>query len=550
MYGSDVIVKLLEQLGIEYVAYNPGATIRGLQESITNSGSHIKLITCCHEQIAVSIAHGYAKATGKLMAVLLHSNVGLLNASMSIFNAWCDRVPILILNGCGPMDSNERRPWIDWIHTSNSQGHIVGEFTKWYDQPSSLHALKESLCRAYCYAMSLPRAPVILCIDTSLQETNFQLEDKGFFDIKDGNLIIQAPAVAPKFLEEIKRELIYAKQPVVVIGRARLNSVSRSFLKDILIRFYATAIDEGEGYNISNNPFLYKGGDKSEIYSKADLILGLEADSIGEIAEQNNKAVIYNIGTHSMLISKWSADYRRFSDKVKYILGDPHVFLKEFVKLKKDCYEEQERDRRSNTNIYSNENFSSCNEQFDILCKIGTVLSKEEFLLTNPGSYDDKKIIDNCWEFTDKSYHIGSSGGAGLGYGLAASIGATLGVGDKKICVDIQSDGDFLFLPSGLWTLVHYKVPLLIILLNNGGYGNTRNHFVSISKSRGRSYLQNGSDLENPEVNYTGLAKAFGFEYTEKICGTENLEETLKNAICIVKSEKKPFFLEIKRCKE
>ena len=110
------------------------------------------MILCLHEEVAVSIAHGYAKVTGKAMAAAVHSNVGLFHATMAIFNAWCDRMPVVILGATGPVDAAKRRPWIDWIHTARDQGALVRDYTKWDDQPASPAASREAI-----YARQLDR---------------------------------------------------------------------------------------------------------------------------------------------------------------------------------------------------------------------------------------------------------------------------------------------------------------------------------------------------------------------------------------------------------
>ncbi len=170
--GSDVIVDLLHASGIEYAACNPGATFRGLHDSIVNYGdNHMpELIECCHEEISVAIAHGYAKATGKIMAALIHNIVGLQHASMAIFNAWCDRAPVLTLGATGPMDTDLRRPWIDWIHTALVQGNLVRDYVKWDDQPHTVANIPESFLRALRIAQTDPEGPVYVCYDAGLQE--------------------------------------------------------------------------------------------------------------------------------------------------------------------------------------------------------------------------------------------------------------------------------------------------------------------------------------------------------------------------------------------
>jgi len=177
-YGSDLIVDLLKVLGIEYVALNPGSSFRGIHDSLVNynGNRNPEIILCCHEEIAVSVAHGYAKAAGKPMAAIVHNVVGLQHASMAIYNAWCDRTPILVMGGTGPMDSSKRRPWIDWIHTALVQGNLVRDFVKWDDQPGGLGAIPNTMLRGYRIAMTEPKGPVYLCFDVEHQEAPLENE--------------------------------------------------------------------------------------------------------------------------------------------------------------------------------------------------------------------------------------------------------------------------------------------------------------------------------------------------------------------------------------
>src|ERR1700704_38493 len=171
-FGSDVIADTLRALGIPYVALNPGASYRGLHDSLVNylGNSAPQMLLCLHEESAVAIAHGYAKVTGKAMAAALHSNVGLMHATMAIFNAWCDRMPVLLLGATGPVDAAKRRPWIDWIHTARDQGALIRSYTKWDDQPASPAAAREALMRAWFLANSAPKAPVYINLDAGMQE--------------------------------------------------------------------------------------------------------------------------------------------------------------------------------------------------------------------------------------------------------------------------------------------------------------------------------------------------------------------------------------------
>src|SRR2546425_946888 len=173
IWGSDAIAAVLRTLDIPFLALNPGASYRGLHDSIVNylGNTRPQMLLCLHEESAVAIAQGYAKTSGRMMGVALHSNVGLMHATMAIFNAWCDRVPMLILGATGPWDAARRRPWIDWIHTSSDQGALVRDYTKWDNQPASVPAAYEALLRAAQIANTAPRGPTYVNLDAALQAT-------------------------------------------------------------------------------------------------------------------------------------------------------------------------------------------------------------------------------------------------------------------------------------------------------------------------------------------------------------------------------------------
>ena len=145
-WQSDVIVDLIKRYDFPYITLNPGASFRGLHDSLVNYGDNQPpMMLCNHEEIAVQIAHGYAKASGKPMAVILHNLVGLLHACMAIYYAYLDRVPIFIMGATGPMDEAKRRPHIDWTHTALVQGNAVRDYVKWDYQPTSIDGVPETL---------------------------------------------------------------------------------------------------------------------------------------------------------------------------------------------------------------------------------------------------------------------------------------------------------------------------------------------------------------------------------------------------------------------
>src|SRR6202040_398062 len=222
-WGSDVVAETLRALELPYIALNPGASYRGLHDSIVNylGNETPQMLLCLHEEIAVALAHGYAKVTGKAMAAAVHSNVGLFHATMAVFNAWCDRMPVIVLGATGPVDAAKRRPWIDWIHTAADQGAIVRNYTKWDDQPASPAAAREGLIRATWMANTAPMGPVYINLDAEMQEAKLAeplapIEAARFMPLAD-------PTASAELIEDAATILKGAQRPVILMGR-----VSRS----------------------------------------------------------------------------------------------------------------------------------------------------------------------------------------------------------------------------------------------------------------------------------------------------------------------------------
>src|SRR5438067_9615404 len=220
-WGSDGIAAMLRALDIPYLALNPGASYRGLHDSIVNylGNERPQMLLCLHEESAIAIAHGYARTSGKMMGAVVHSNVGLMHATMAIFNAWCDRVPMLILGATGPWDAAKRRPWIDWIHTASDQGALVRGYTKWDNQPASVPAAYDALLRAAQMSTTAPCGPTYVNLDAALQESKLgalpPLPDPSRFGAP------QSPRPAPELIARAASVLSGATAPVMLVGRGK-----------------------------------------------------------------------------------------------------------------------------------------------------------------------------------------------------------------------------------------------------------------------------------------------------------------------------------------
>ncbi|MBV9135356.1 MAG: thiamine pyrophosphate-binding protein, partial [Chloroflexi bacterium] len=276
-YGSDLVVDVLRALGIEYAALNPGASFRGLHDSLVNYGGDVspRTVLCCHEEISVALAHGYAKATGRPMLAALHDVVGLQHACMAIFNAWCDRVPVLLLGGTGPMDSSRRRPWIEWIHTALVQGNHVRDFVKFDDQPSGAAAVVESLLRAYRLMSAEPCGPVYVCLDAAIQEDPLP---KGLGVPADlDRWIAQSPVQAdPAGLKTAAEWLSDSERPVILadtVGRTREGAEA---LRQLAERLNAPVVDLGSRFNFPSDHPLEASERREELLREADVIFAVD----------------------------------------------------------------------------------------------------------------------------------------------------------------------------------------------------------------------------------------------------------------------------------
>jgi len=222
-FGSDVVAETLRDLDIPYIALNPGASYRGLHDSLVNylGNAAPQMLLCLHEEAAIAIAHGYAKVTGRAMAAAVHSNVGLMHGTMAIFNAWCDRMPIIILGATGPVDAVKRRPWIDWIHTARDQGALVRHYTKWDDQPASPGAAREGILRGWWLANAAPQGPVYINLDAEMQEAKLA-EPLAPIDIhRFVPAVVAGPA--PELVRKAADMLASAKHPLILAGRVSRN---------------------------------------------------------------------------------------------------------------------------------------------------------------------------------------------------------------------------------------------------------------------------------------------------------------------------------------
>jgi thiamine pyrophosphate-dependent acetolactate synthase large subunit-like protein len=538
-FGSDVIADALRSLDIPYIALTPGASYRGLHDSIVNylGNSKPQMLLCLHEEAAVAIAHGYAKVTGKAMATAVHSNVGLMHATMAMFNAWCDRMPVVVLGATGPVDAAKRRPWIDWIHTARDQGALIREYTKWDDQPSSPGAAREALMRGTWIANTVPQGPVYINFDAELQEAKVA---EPLPPIDPARYMPPISTAAPAdLLRRAAGILKNAKQVLILAGRASRDPIAWNARVALAEAFNARVVTDLKiGASFPTDHPLYAGApravgpDSVEGLKNVDVVLSLDwVDLAGALryAGPAPSAKIIQVSLDYRIHNGWSMDHQALPPVDILISADPDLVVPELVKeIGKSSRPHAVPSPRK---IADAEPSGFTNEH--IARSLRQVLGERPVTYTHlPLSWDDSWIA-----FRHPLDYIGSDGGGGVGGGPGISVGAALALkGSGRLPIAICGDGDFLMGVTAVWTAVHYKIPLLFVLANNRSFYNDELHQERMARARNRP-IENkwiGQRMSDPDVDLAAMGRAQGATGFGPIANTGDLAEALKAAIAAV----------------
>jgi len=539
-WGSDVAAQVLRRLDIPYIALNPGASYRGLHDSLVNHlGNHApEMIMCLHEEQAVAIAQGYAKATGKPMAVALHSNVGLMHGSMAIYNAWCDRQPMLILGATGPVDAALRRPWIDWIHTSQDQGALIRNFVKWDDQPGSVAALPESLLRAWQQTATTPHGPVYVCLDAAIQEQPLTEE----IAIPDPARFRPAPASRPAAaaLREAAGLLSRAERPVILFGRGsraqeawdrrvalaeRLGAAMLSDLKAGAMVPTDHPLHVGEPFNQ-----LSKAGKAA--LAAADVVLSLGWIDLGGVLRQaygrgTVPAKVIHTGDDLYLHNGWGKEHMELPAIDVHLLGDPDAAAAELLGLL------PEKGKHAAASAAKPSEKVDTNEQLNLR---SVALALRAAVADQPVTFAAlaRAWPIELWPHRHPLDFLGKDGGGGVGSGPGITIGAALALKDSgRLTVGVLGDGDCLMSMNALWTAARYRIPVLFLVANNRSYYNDELHQEGVARHRGRSPANRwiGQSIDHPAPDIAKLAQAQGLTGIGPLKRGEDLQEAMRRAV-------------------
>jgi acetolactate synthase I/II/III large subunit len=562
--GSDFMVDVIKSLGFEYVCANPGSSFRSLHESLINYGGNKapEFITCCHEESSVAMAHGYFKIEGKPLLVLAHGTVGLQHASMAIYNAWCDRVPLMIILG-NTLDLTVRRPGAEWAHSVQDAAAMVRDYIKWDDNPTSLQHFAESAVRAYKTAMTVPREPVLLVADLGLQEAGIK-DEKSLHIPK--TILPTYPAGDSSAVNDTARMLVNAEFPVLVADRAARTPNGMKLLVELAELLQAAVIDPGIRMNFPSRHPLNQTERRKAVLSAADVVLGLECEDLwGTVNEYKDVLIrhsepilkrgakVISIGAGDLFIHSNYQDFQRLPEVDLAIAADAEETMPALIEA---CRKLVTGDRRI---VFETRGKKLGEARLALLAKareeaayawdaspvstarmgaeIWNAIKDEDWSLLSATDHFSR-WPQRLWDFTKHHQFIGGQGGAGIGYGAPAAAGAALA--NRKygrLSVTIQDDGDLMYAPGILWTTAHHKIPLLSVMHNNRGYHQELMHVQRVANQhqRGIANITAGLKIDNPPIDYATVAKGMGVFSKGPITNPNDLGPALRAAIDVVK---------------
>ena len=563
-YQSDVIVDLLHRYGFRYAALNPGASYRGLHDSIVNyGGNRPEILLCQHEKTAVQIAHGFAKASGEPMVAIVHDVVGLLHAELGIYYAFSDRAPVFVIGATGPMDEAKRRPRSDWHHTAQVQGEQVRNFTKYDYQPHTIDGVPDAFMRAYSAMMTEPRGPVYMCYDAMLQETPLAREVA--MPPADFAPVPARMAADRATLEAMVDALLAAERPWIMAEYAGRTEGNFDKLVTLAETLAAAVWDLNASLCFPGRHPQNLSMDTDSL-GEADAVLALDVreweKETAKLDSTSRQLASYlapgcqwmEVGFHELGLRSWALDHGRYLAKRLSALGDPALAIPEMTAIARARIAADPAlglriaTRKAALAKRSAENFTRWAEEAKedrdaspvtiarVAEEVWGVIRNEDWVCAS-GTL--RQWAHKLWDFDRPYRHPGKD------LGTATQIGISLGValahkGSGKIVVALQPDGDLMFDLGALWTAAKHRIPILIVMFNNRAYYNDWHHQIRMARLRGtdpdKAHI--GMDIFDPEPDFAAAARAMGIWGEGPIVKPDDIAPALARALAVVKSGK------------
>ncbi len=566
--GSDFMVDVIKSLDIDYVVTNPGSSFRGLHESLVNHGgnTHPELLTCMHEEQAVALSHGYFKVAGKPLLVACHGTVGIQHSAMAVYNAYCDRAPVVLIAG-NHLDATQRRIGVEWAHSAQDALSPIRDYIKWDDTPISLPHFGESLVRAYKIAMTDPKGPVAIVADGHLQEEG----TAGLHLAAPRPSLTVPPQGDSGAIAEAAQRLAKAEQPVIVVDRMARDQHGVELLVELAEALQAPVVDRGGRMNFPNTHYLKQGG---QVLAGADVILGLELDDtwglVNALRDRPHRepertakpdVAIITLGTGELFWRSNYQNFQRYYGADLSIAGDAQATLPELIEAVKRALPRASSGARERRAAGWRAAHATRRERALEAARYGwdaspvstARLSMEVWAAVRerPWALVSETFFSwpqDLWTFDRHYQHIGGSGGAGVGYGAPAAVGAALAHREHgRLAVNFQQDGDMMYVPGVMWTAAHHKIPLLSVMHNNRAYHQELMHVQRIAARRRRGVdgaARIGCTIDDPPIDFAGLAKSLGVWSAGPITDPQRLSGALREALAVIDGGE-PAFIDV-----
>ncbi len=561
--GSDYMVDVFKSLGMTYIASMPGSTFRGIQESFVNYGGNTKpeWITVLHEEISGAMAHGYAKAAGKPMAIIVHNTVGLQHASMALYNAWADRVPIFVLVG-NVADASTRRPGAEWNHSAIDIAELVRGYIKYDDSPASLVHFRESVQRAYSIMMTPPMGASMIVVDGDLAETPM----RGPAPAIPVRHEVRAPVADPQTITTLATMLVNASDPVLVSGRHARTPQGMANLVRLAELLQAPTIDQLGRMNFPTDHYLNQSYNPAVIRS-ADVIVNLENDNlfgvVGDVLDHVERSTRMKIKTGTKVVdinSELLAGGGNYQDKQRYfspdlsIAADAEATLPQLIAAVESALTSERRAQNTARAEKWRSAFTArrlADKEDAAVGWEGTPISVPRMCMEiwNAIAHEDWSLVSmttflsawpqRLWDMNQHHQYIGHAGGAGVGYQLGAAVGAALANKERgRLSVNIVGDGEFNCMPGALWTLAHHRIPLLTIIHNNRAWHQELMHVTRVADRRDRNPAgaSIGTTMDDPAIDYAKVSQGFGVYAEGPITDPSRLAAAIARAVKVVKA--------------
>ena len=568
--GSDFMVDVIKTLNIKYLPANPASSYRAIHESLIDYGKNTmpEFLTVTHEEAGVGISHGYYKIANKPLMTLCHGTVGLMHATMNIYNAYCDRVPVIVVNG-NDLDAAHRPPGVPTVHSAQDINAIVREFTKWDDTPVSAQHFAQSFVRAYQIATTPPCAPVAISLDDGLATEPIRDYGQALYIPK--YVPTSPPAGESGAVREAARLLVNAARPVIVADRAVNSQRGLALMVQLAELLQAPVVRQNGRLNFPTTHYLSR---PESVVGQADVILGLELadywNTVNRYTDNNAQGVgsvgsrikpdtkLISISTLQLMTKSNYQEFQRFQSVDVPIAGDVEATLPALIEAVKFALPDSRKDAIAKRGQAVREAHMKGREETKQAAAIAwdaTPISTARLCMEIyaqikdmdwslvPSSGNVSNWPQRLWAMDKYYQYTGDSGGYGVGWGAPASVGGALANRDEgRFSVSIQSDGDMMYAPGALWTAARHKIPMLAVMHNNRGYHQEVMHVQRLANFRNR-VVNTGSDLGpigtsimNPDIEYHKLAESVGWWAKGPIKDPAELGPAIKEAVAVVKS--------------